>query len=78
MELTFALEDLEFSWSEMEVAQVIKMWERGTHIHDIADAVRYTSPEARRYDETAVVIMHLKRQGLISDRSGGYIGGEAK
>lgn len=67
-ELYIALSELDFSWYEAEMTEVIKFWNDGCHITKIAQCMR------RDTDEVAILIMDLARQGIIGERKGGCFG----
>ncbi len=68
------LDDLDFGWEKRKIKQVIRLWEKGLHIQDIAKIIKPKSPVETREDETALLIMHLCRQNLIKPRGGGVYG----
>lgn len=78
--LEIALYDLDFSWRSSEIVEVIEMWNGGKSIDAIAAKVRPPrkgiKTKADAEDETALLIMHLMRQGKIKQRPGGMFGGE--
>lgn len=79
-ELTIILEDLDFSWHQDEIEQVIELWQGGAGIADIAKQVRPATKSLRTewdaIDEVALLIIHLSRQGCIKPRPGGIFGGD--
>lgn len=62
------LEDLDFVWRENEVTEVVAMWRSGIPIDLIA------SNFGRDIDEVGLLVMHLRRQGIIRKRKGGAYG----
>ena len=75
-----ALEDRDFSWTQSEVEQAIRMWEQGASIADMVYALR--KPVEALHDnyserevEVVVLIMDLALKGLIKSRKGGVLGG---
>ncbi|MEG6615365.1 hypothetical protein V6C27_02830 [Peptococcaceae bacterium 1198_IL3148] len=79
-ELKIALYDLDFSWYHWEIEQVIELWNEGVSIEDIALQVRPAKNGIKTrddaVDEVALLIMHLRRQGMIRHRTGGAWGGD--
>ncbi len=63
--LYIALEELDFTWSDEEVKQVIKMWKRNTPLIEIADHFN------RMDEEVAVLIMDLSMKDKIKPREVG-------
>lgn len=63
------LEDLNWEWLTRDIAIVIGLWNQGEPIDRIAKLVR------RSVDETAILLMDLRRKGLINLRKGGVYGG---
>lgn len=68
------LEDLEFGWKQCQIDKAIELWGKGLHIKDIARMLQPKKPMSTREDETALLIMHLSRQGLIKNRKTGVMG----
>ncbi len=60
--------NFDFTWYPHEVTDIIRMWEKGRHISDIAEAVD------RDTDEVAVLIIDLARKGKIGYRENGVYG----
>lgn len=63
------LEDLNWEWLTRDIAIVIGLWKQGEPIDRIAKLVR------RSVDEVAILLMDLRRNGLIELRKGGVLGG---
>lgn len=76
--MIFALGDLDFSWNESTAKTVIELWNDGQPIWEIS---KQTRPANRFKDiddaqfEVMVLLMHLIREGRISMREGGILGG---
>lgn len=68
-ELIFALEDADTAFYPEEAEVAIKLWEQGCHIEHITKELDRDDP-----DETAVLFMHLARQGKIELRGNGVFG----
>jgi len=68
------LDDLDLSWTKEEIGFAEKMWRSGFSIELMAQTLRPHDKEEDSIDETALLIMHLKREGRIGVRSGGYEG----
>ncbi|MFZ5688650.1 MAG: hypothetical protein ACOY9Y_10845 [Bacillota bacterium] len=66
--LYIALADLDFTWYADEVTQVIRWWEDGIALGDMADRLR------RDPDEVAILLIDLARAGKIKERDGGVYG----
>ncbi|MCM3273685.1 helix-turn-helix domain-containing protein [Paenibacillus elgii] len=60
-----ALEELDFVWTEKDVLEVDRMWNRGSSIWEIGRAFN------RDIDEVAVLIMDRCRHGYIKQRLNG-------
>ena len=81
---TIILDDLEFAWKEDDIKQAEAMWKAGSKFVDIVDAVRPPGlrpggggrpvPYDTRADETALLLIHLAREGRIKRRRGGVLG----
>lgn len=67
-ELYIALTDIDFSFYEEEIEEVIDSWEDGEHISDIAEKLD------REVDEIAVLIIDLGRKGKLERRRNGVYG----
>lgn len=67
-ELYIACEDMDFSWTESEIRQVIQNWKKGVHLAVTAKNMN------RDADEVAILIMDLIRQKRIKPRKGGAFG----
>lgn len=63
-----ALEGLDFTFDEDDLPDVIRKWEEGFNIWDMAEAMN------RDPDEVAVLIMSLAREGKLDARPGGALG----
>lgn len=68
------LEDLDFSYTQSEIELAIDLWNRGLHINDMAKLIRKHDTLRNAIDEIALLIIHLKRQELITNREGGLYG----
>lgn len=73
-ELVIALDDLDFSWTKIEVAKAILMWRIGYSLEEMAKQLRPYDGAKDAIDEVALLIMHLTRQGKIGPREGGIFG----
>lgn len=67
-----ALEDLNFAWLEEEILLVMRMWNEGRAIWDIADALK------RPQEEVMVLLIDLGMKGGIKERIGGVYGDRAR
>lgn len=68
-----ALDDgFEFGWNDTELNCVLKHWPAGTPGNAIAYKLN------RDPDELAVLIISLRREGIIQERLGGWKGTRAK
>lgn len=63
-----ALADLDFTWYADEVTQVIRWWEDGIALGDMADRL------GRNPDEVAILLIDLARSDKIKEREGGVYG----
>lgn len=63
------LEDLNWEWLTRDISIVIELWQQGEAIDRIAKLVR------RSVDEVAILVMDMRRRGLIEIRKGGVWGG---
>jgi len=72
--LVIALDDLDFSWTKHEIRKAIMLWNSGYSIQDMAKQLRPYDGMKDAVDEVALLIMHLKRQGKITNREGGVMG----
>lgn len=72
-QLYIAMEDLDFTWRPAEIQRVIRLWNEGVSLTEIAEMVRDRSEEAQL--ETAVLVMDLARRGRIEGRERGVYGG---
>ena len=72
--ITVVLDDLDHSWTKDEIEYAEKMWRSGFSIDYMARRLRPHDKSEDSVDETALLIMHLKREGKIGVRSGGYEG----
>ena len=75
-----ALEDRDFSWTQSEVEQAIRMWEQGASIKEMVYKLRkpveaLQDHYSEREVEVVVLIMDLALKGLIKSREGGVFGG---
>jgi hypothetical protein len=66
-----ALEDLNFDWLEEEILLVMRMWNEGRAIWDIADALK------RPQEEVIVLLIDMSMKGGIRKRTGGVFGDRA-
>ena len=66
-----ALEDLNFAWLEEEILLVMRMWDEGRAIWDIADALK------RPQEEVIVLLIDMSMKGGIKERIGGVYGDRA-
>ena len=66
-----ALEDLNFAWLEEEILLVMRMWNEGRPIWDIADVLK------RPQEEVMVLLIDLGMKGGIRKRTGGVYGDRA-
>ena len=66
--LYIALEELDFSWRESEIADVVTMWTEGYHIADIAKKL------SRKSEEVFVMLMDLAMRDKIEYRIGSVRG----
>ena len=70
-QFVIALGDLDFSWCQSTINEVIEMWKQGAPLWEISKIVR---PANRYRDtddsqmETFVLLMHLIREGKIKER----------
>lgn len=62
----------EFGWNDIELNRVLKHWPAGTPGNAIAYKLN------RDPDELAVLIISLRREGIIQERPGGWKGTRAK
>lgn len=67
-ELYIALDNLDFSWYPSEIPEVIRAWETGMHIADIASALD------RSINEVFLLLLDLASKGKIKEREGGVFG----
>jgi len=68
-ELIIACDDMDLSWYPAEQAEVIRLWQRGCPLEDIAKKV-----QRKDMDEVTVFIIHLARKRKIKPRPGGVFG----
>jgi predicted metal-dependent hydrolase len=66
-----ALEDLNFAWLEEEILLVMRMWNEGRAIWDIADALK------RPQEEVLILLIDMSMKGGIKERTGGVFGDRA-
>ena len=66
-----ALEDLNFAWLEEEILLVIRIWNEGRAIWDIADALK------RPQEEVFILLIDMSMKGGIRKRTGGVFGNRA-
>lgn len=66
-----ALEDLNFAWLEEEIQLVMRMWNEGRAIWDIADALK------RPQEEVLILLIDMSMKGGIRKRTGGVFGNRA-
>ena len=66
-----ALEDLNFAWLEEEILLVMRMWNEGRAIWDIADALK------RPQEEVLILLIDMSMKGGIKERIGGVYGDRA-
>lgn len=69
-----ALLDLNFSFTQTQIKLAIEAWNMGMSIEEMAKLVRPFDRKGDAIDETAILIMHLKRRGKIKSRKGGILG----
>ena len=74
MPIKIILDDLDLSWTMEEMEQAVMMWNSGYSIGYMAGMLRSLDHEGDATDETALLVMHLRRQGVINNRQGGYEG----
>ena len=72
--LVIILDDLDFSWTKLEVAKAILMWRNGYSLGEMAKQLRPYDGVKNAIDEVALLIMHLARQGKVGPREGGIFG----
>ncbi len=65
-----ALLELNFAWLEEEILLVMRMWNEGRPIWDIADALK------RPQEEVMVLLIDLAMKNHIKKRAGGIFGSE--
>ena len=63
-----ALLSLDFTWTRVELKDVMRLWNSGAHIGEIAEVV------GRDGDEVALLIMDLVRNDRLKPREGGVYG----
>ncbi len=63
-----ALLNLDFTWTRAELRDVMRLWNSGAHIGEIAEVV------GRDGDEVALLIMDLVRNDRLKPREGGVYG----
>ena len=66
-----ALLNLDFTWTRAELRDVMRMWNSGAHIGEIAEVV------GRDGDEVGILLMDLARNNRIKPREGGAHGYQA-
>lgn len=66
-----ALENLNFAWLEEEILLVMRMWNEGRAIWDIADALK------RPQEEVLILLIDMSMKGGIRKRTGGVFGDRA-
>ena len=74
MPIKVILDDLDLSWTMKEMEQAVMMWNSGFSIGYMAGMLRSFDHPDDGVDETALLVMHLRRQGVIGNRKGGYEG----
>ena len=62
------LDDLDTSFTQNQIDLAIDLWNRGIHIDDMARLIRKYDKLLDAIDEITLLIIHLKRQGLINNR----------
>ena len=67
-----ALENLNFAWLEEEILLVMRMWNEGRAIWDIADALK------RPQEEVLILLIDMSMKGGIKERIGGVYGDRAR
>lgn len=70
MSKVIILEDLNFTWEEKVIDDVIVMWEKGFPLQDIAEKIE------RNNEETFLLLMHLSLKNKIKGRKRGIWGHE--
>ncbi len=63
--LVIILDDLDFSWTKLEVAKAILMWKSGYSLGEMAKQLRPYDSTKDAIDEVALLIMHLRRRKKI-------------
>lgn len=63
--LVIILDDLDFSWTKLEVAKAILMWRNGYSLEEMAKQLRPHDSTKDAIDEVALLIMHLRRRKKI-------------
>ncbi len=63
--LVIILDDLDFSWTKLEVAKAILMWRNGYSLEEMAKQLRPYDSTKDAIDEVALLIMHLRRRKKI-------------
>ena len=66
-----ALLELNFAWLEEEILLVMRMWNEGRAIWDIADALK------RPQEEVLILLIDMSMKGGIRKRTGGVFGDRA-
>ena len=72
--LVIVLDDLDFSWTKIEVVEAILMWRIGYSLEEMEKQLRPHDGVKNAIDEVALLIMHLARQGKVGPREGGIFG----
>jgi hypothetical protein len=62
------LEDCDFYWDEPELMGIVKMWEMGISVEEMAESFD------RDPDEVILAVIHLARNNKIKQRKGGIFG----
>ena len=66
-------DNLDFSWTQREMEEVERLWERGVTIEDICDIVRPYTPIAQAGYEVTMLIMYLSEQDRLEPRERGIL-----
>lgn len=68
------LDDLNLDCTQKQLETCAELWEKGLPIEEIATQVRKERDLGKAIDETALMIMHLRRRGKIGTRERGVFG----
>ncbi|SFR15340.1 hypothetical protein [Desulfoscipio geothermicus] len=71
-ERVIILEELDFSWTRSDIARAVELWNAGAGLVEIAEQLRGSGGRAQY--ETLLLLVHLAREGKISERPGGILG----